>query len=215
MDSRRYHIVAGTLGRGLDEHGRLDFKEAVLVVVFAGDARNIVTHTNVVLKLGTAQVQIAMAKRDVVAHLFARANLKGRGLSGGKHLEGGHEHLHLARGKIGIDRPLTTRANHTVRRHNELGTATECLVEDVLVAVAVKGELNDTRSVAQVNENEGTEVTLTLYPTHHTYFFSNIALAKFGTVVCSFVLFVQKFCHFIFSCLVGFRNCGGGMYGKL
>ena len=211
MYSRRNEIVTRALGSCLYHHGSLNLIEAVFVVVFTCNTRNIVTHFDVLLKLGTAKVDVTVFERGLVLDLLGVAYLKGGCLRRRKHLHALNVHFKLTRGDICVDCSLAARTDGSVNAKHVFRASRKRLVEHFSVGLVVKRELNYSRSVAKVDEYECTEVSLSLHPTHNAYLLAYHLLGDFGTVACSLVFICQKFCHFYYLsmsiCLGANRIC--------
>ena len=75
----------------------------------------------------------------------------------------------------------TLGADNAVGAEDELGADSEGLVEGLAVGGIVKGQLDDTRSVAEVDEDEGAQVSLLLGPAHDADGLADVGGGELGT----------------------------------
>ena len=95
-------------------------------------------------------------------------DLKGRGLGGGEDLQLGDGDLDLTRGDVLVHSALAAGTDNAVGAEDELGADGEGLVEGIPLGSIVKGQLDDTAAVAEVDEDQSTQVSLLLSPAHDT-----------------------------------------------
>ena len=187
MDTGGHQVVTGSFGGGGDEAGGLDIDEAVVGVVVTGQLGDLGAGHDVVGHVGTAEVQVAVLETELGLDGAVLHDLKGRGLGGGEDLQLRDGDLDLTRGDVLVDRALAAAADGTVGAEDELGAHREGLGEDLAVGGVVKGQLDDTRSVAEVDEDEGAQVSLLLGPAHDadglTYVLSGKLGAQAGALV--------------------------------
>ena len=187
VDTGGDEIVSGSLGGGGDEAGGLDVNEAVVGVVVTGQLGDPGAGHDVVGHVGTAEIQVAVLETELGLDGAVLHDLKGRGLGGGEDLQLGYGDLDLTRGDVLVDRTLAATADGTVGAEDELGAHREGLGEDLTVGGVVKGQLDDAGSVAEVDEDEGAQVSLLLGPAHDadglTYVLSGKLGAQAGALV--------------------------------
>ena len=71
MNARRHEIFARAFRRALEQRGRLDLDELLLVKVIANRLRGPVTHLEVAAHLRPAQIEIAVGETEVLVDLVA------------------------------------------------------------------------------------------------------------------------------------------------
>lgn len=96
--------IAGALGGGFYEHGGLDFYKSVFVEVVPCDLGDAVAHENVFLKVGTAQVEIAVFKAKFFLDVGVFDNFKGWGLRKTEHLKLADGNFNLSGGNVFVHR---------------------------------------------------------------------------------------------------------------
>ncbi|MPM79797.1 hypothetical protein SDC9_126839 [bioreactor metagenome] len=162
MDAGGHQIVPGALGRGFLQHGGFDFIKALLVEVIPGDLGDFVPQGNGALKVGTAQVQIAVFQPDKLADVAVLLNFKGRGFRPAENAQIVHIELHTAGGQLGIFRfPLPEQAGGS---HHILAPQGDGLLKHSPVTAIVKGQLQKTGAVPQVGKNQRAQIALPLNP---------------------------------------------------
>ena len=172
--------IAGAFGGGFNEHGGLDFDKAVFVEVVAGNFGYAVTHKNVSLKVGPAQVEIAVFKSKLLFNIRVFHDFKGRGLRKAQHLKLGYRYFHLTGGNVLVYR--RTAADGACCGKHKFRSDLKGLVEDVLFGAVVKGKLAYTCTVAKVDKNELTEIPLALYPSAYRHGLSFVCGTKLAAV---------------------------------
>jgi hypothetical protein len=150
--------VAGALGGGPAEHGRLDLEEAVGVEVVAGDLGDAVADAEDVLHARAAEVEVAEGQAGLLAGhvLFVRGD-EGELGGLGEQLDGGDDDLDLAGGDLGVG--LLTLADGALDRDAVLvaeagaefggGVGRGALLED---------DLGEARTVSHIDEDEALAV---------------------------------------------------------
>ena len=181
VDTGRNEVVSCSLGRGGDEAGGLDVDEAVLGVVVTGQLGDLGAGHDVVGHVGTAEVEVAVLEAKLGLDGAVLHDLKGRGLGGGEDLQLGNGDLDLTRGDVLVHGTLAAGTDNAVGTENKLGADSECLVEGLAVGGIVKGQLDDTASVAEVDEDEGTQVSLLLGPAHDADGLADVGGGELGT----------------------------------
>jgi hypothetical protein len=125
----------------------------------------------------------------------APSAIKGRSLRRRKDLQLGHSDLDAARGDILVDSTLATRTYSAVSSNYVFCVAALCLLKHGTVGVVVKGKLQKTRAVAQIDEAERAKVAAALHPAHYADLLAHVALIQHTAIVGALVLFGQKFSH--------------------
>ena len=145
VEAGRDDEVAGALGRGGDQHRRLDLDEAV------GDERasdggvHDRAHLEVALQAFAAQVDVAVAETDGLVDVGALVDGERRGVGRREDLDGAVLQLDLSGGELGVDRALDAVLDRA-------GDAQHILVAQVVGLL--DDALGDAGAVAQVDECE-------------------------------------------------------------
>ena len=149
MYTGRHEVVARALGGGLGEHRGLDFEEAVLVEVVAGNLRYAVAQHQITLHGRAAQVKVAVLQTNLITDLLVVVDLKRGGLRLGEDADVLSDDLDLAGRHLLVDSRRVTSDQLALDRNDELGAAGERDVEQVGVDRLVEGALYDACTVAQ------------------------------------------------------------------
>ena len=142
--------LRGALGGGFYEHGGLDFYKSVFVEIVPCDFGDAVAHENVFLKVGTAQVEIAVFKAKFFLDVGVFDNFKGRGLRKTEHLKLADGNFNLSGGNVFVHR--RTAADNAGGGKNIFGSDLKSLVENFLVGGVVKGKLANAAAVAEIDK---------------------------------------------------------------
>src|SRR5699024_1744163 len=192
VNAAGHQEVSCAFGGGLDEHGGFNLNEAVLVEVVPGDLGDLVAHQDVFLQVGTAQVQIAVLQAQVLFHAGVFHDLKGRGFGFAQNPQFLHIDFHLAGGDFHV--PGVPLPDNAPGCQHILGTGGKGLVENSPVGAVVKGQLNHAAAVPQIDEDQLSQIALTLYPAEDNGFLSDIGGAKLSAVMGSLEP-GNGFCH--------------------
>ena len=178
-----HYEVARPFRGALDEAGRLDLHELLLVEVFAGLDGDLGPEAEVALQGLPADVQVAVLEAKVVAPVGIRLDGKGRGLGAVQHLQGSHLDLDVAGGAVGVlVAPLLHGAGHL---DDELAPQLAGMLTEGGVGVHVEHQLGDAIAIAQVDEGEATQVAADLHPSAEGDGAVEVGQAQGATVVCS------------------------------
>ncbi len=143
--SARHHEVAGALGGGRDEHGRLDLDEALVVHGPSQRPVHLGPHPQVALHALGAQVHVAVGEADHLVDLDAVVELERRRLGGVEQLDLALPHLDLAGGQGRVPGALGACPHDADHPHHVLRAQLRGAVDHALHEAGV---------VAQVEERE-------------------------------------------------------------
>ena len=191
MHAAGHEVVARALGRGLDEVGRLDVDKAVLGVVVARDLGDAGAREDILLNVGTAQVEIAVGEAKLGTDIAVLLNRKRRGLRGREDAQLMHGNFDFAGCHLRVDCSLAAGADRALGKQDVLTAHRKRAVEHFLVGLFVKCELQNAAAVAQIDENERAEVTLALCPAHHADRFADVLCGEFAAARGARVFFTQ------------------------
>ena len=181
LDAAGDDEVAGALGSGLEQGGRLDLHELTVVQRLANGKGKVGAQLEVGHHLGTTEVQIAITQTGVLARLDAVLDLERRGNRSVEHLGVVGQDLDLAGRELGVGGLLATGAHDAVNLDGPLGTHGLGDLKGVAVGVlGVEGELRDALAVTKVAENKAAVVTATAHPTGEGDLFAHVLAAKFA-----------------------------------
>ena len=180
MHAGGHEVITCSLGRGSDQARGLDVHKAVVCVVVARQLGDAGASHNVVGHVGAAEIQVSVLETELGLDGAVLHDLKGRGLGGGEDLQLGNGDLDLTRGDVLVDSALAAAADDAMGTQDELGAHGKGLVKGRAVGRVVKGQLDDTAAVAQVDEDEGAQVSLLLGPAHDTYRLPHVGGGQLG-----------------------------------
>ena len=179
LDAAGNDEVAGALGRGLKQGGRLNLHELTVVQCLANGKGEVGAQLEVGHHLGTTEVQIAIAQTGVLAGLDAILDLERRGDGRIEHLGMVGQDLDLAGGELGVGGLVATGAHDAVNLDGPLGTHGLGDLKGIAVRMLrVEGELRNALTVAKVAENKATVVAATAHPTGEGDLFAHVLAAK-------------------------------------
>ena len=179
LDAAGNDEVAGALGRGLEQGGRLDLHELTVVQRLPNGKGKVGAQLEVGHHLGTTEVQIAIAQAGVLARLDAVLDLERRGDGRVEHLGVVGQDLDLAGRELGVGGLLTTSAHDAVDLDGPLGTHGLGDLKGIAVGVlGVEGELRDALAVTKVAEDKAAVVAATTHPTGEGDLFAHVLEAK-------------------------------------
>ena len=171
--------VAGALGRGLEQGGRLNLHELTVVQRLANGKGEVGAQLEVGHHFGTTEVQIAIAQAGVLAGLDAVLDLERRGDGRIEYLGVVGQDLDLAGRELGVGGLLATSAHDAVDLDGPLGTHGLGDLKGIAVGVlGVEGELRDALAVAKVAEDKAAVVAATAHPTGEGDLFAHVLEAK-------------------------------------
>ncbi len=162
VDAAGYQVIAGTLGRGLGEHRRLDVDEAGVVEEAAEGACRLVAQLHDALHVGAAQVDDAVGQAHRLAQIVV-VDLERRRGRGVEHLELVRQHLDLAGDQVGVLGAGRAAAHLAGDAQAEL-VAHALGGGKGLGAVRVADHLHQALAVAQVDEDDATVVAAAVGP---------------------------------------------------
>ena len=191
-----HQVVSGPLGGGLDQNRGFHLHKAVLVEIVPGDFHDLMPGDNLILHVGAAQIQIAVFQPQLLLDLAVLGDLKGRGFAFGKHPQVGDLDLHLAGGDLLVF--AGAFPHYALGRQHKFCPDAEGLAENFLVRVVVKGQLYNAGAVAQVDENQLSQVALPLGPSAYHNLLAHVGKPWLSAVVGSFQS-CHHFCHMISS----------------
>jgi ribosomal protein S18 acetylase RimI-like enzyme len=164
MHAAGHEVVARAFRRALGQHRRLDVDEAVLVQELADFHRDAVAQHQVVLHVGTAQVQHAVRQTGRLAEVFF-VDLEGDGHRRVQHLDLVAEHLDLAGHEVGVLGAGRARAH--LADDLEAVLAADVFGDlEAVGAVGVADDLDQAFAVAQVDEDDAAMVAAAVGPAH-------------------------------------------------
>ena len=162
IDTGRNQIIAGTFRCRFRQHRCFDIDKAVFIQIFARFHRNLVTQTQIVLHLRTAQIENTVRQTGRFGEVFI-IQLERRGNRRIQHFQFFTEHFNTSRGQVFIDRALWPFANDTGHLKTEFVTNRFSHLENVR-PVRIADNLNQTFTVSQVDKYDPAMITAPVHP---------------------------------------------------
>ena len=117
VHTRGHEVVASSLGGGLDENESFYFDKALIAEVVADRLCNLCAEDNVVLKHGTAEVQISVSKSQLLVRLAIVGDIEGGSFAFAEHAHGRRENFDITGRYIGV---LARALADDTRRGNDV-----------------------------------------------------------------------------------------------
>ena len=150
-------VIARAFGRRFDQGRGLDLAEMVFAEIAAHDLADLRALDDGLVHGRAAQVEIAVAQAQVVAHLDVVAHLERRGLRLAQNAQLGHIQLDIAGGDlIGLGGAL---AQDAARNDDILALQAFGFGKDIPGGVLVKHQLQNAGGVPQVGKDDAALVT--------------------------------------------------------
>ena len=164
MGRARHEKVAGAFRRGADEEGSFDFHKATLIQEIAHELHHAVSQQHIVLHARAAKIQIAIleSQRFVVIAFFV--DVERRRLALVENGDAARFNLDLAGGHLRIHRALGAIAHNALNGDHELVAQLVGDVVRVLVDLGIEHHLRDAKSIAQIDEDQSTEIATSVDP---------------------------------------------------
>ena len=159
--------VARAFGGGFCEKRRFDFEEALGVENFADGKANLGAQNDIFLHPRTAEVHVAVLQAGVFidVHVVFHGEWRGAALVENPDFFG--DDFHFAGGEIGIDGLRRTDFDEAFHGDDVFRAEhVRFIVRFGERIVRVKDELGDAFAVAEVDENDASEIAAAVNPTH-------------------------------------------------
>ena len=183
IHARGDYEVAGALGRGTYQDGRLHLDEALLVQVFAHFDGHLVAQFQVLAHSRAAQVEVAVFHAYIVASVRIVLDGKGRGERRIEHVQRGNDDFDIARRQVGV---LAEAFVHSTGCLYDIFTSQVVgAVAKVGVRLLVEHELGNAIAVAQVDEGHAAHLASALHPSGQRDLLVYIFYAEFSAGVGS------------------------------
>ncbi len=183
MHAAGNEIVARAFGRGAREHRRFDFEEAHFVHDAANLEKNFVAQREIGVLARTAQIEIAIAQARFFGGVGFVFDLKRRRFRVVEDVKLGGDDFDFAAGEIGI---------RFLARDDFAFDGDDVFAADVFgfavrfgLRLFVKDDLDDAGAIANVEEEEISEVAAASDPAHHDGVFVGVGGAEIAAVVCA------------------------------
>ena len=198
VQAARHEEVPGALRRALAEHRRLDFEESEAVEIVAHDFRHAMAQHDILLHLGTTQVEIAVFETQHLVHVEIVLDIERRRLRLVQDAKLAADDLDLARFHLRVHGVLGARAHVAAHRDDELRAQGLRLVERALAHLRlVVNHLHIAGTVTQIDKNQSAVVAAARHPAAYRDFLPDLALAKLSAMMRPFHTF-QCF-HYSFT----------------
>ena len=176
-------VVACAFRGGLDHHGGFDLDKAVVGEVTAHGLHDLVLEENVLHQRGTAQVEVTVFKPNLLSGLAVVGDLKSGGDRLVENAQFGDSDFDVACGNVGVLGRTLPHCSH--RRQHKFAAAGLGFFKNRAVGGLVKGKLQKTGAVAQVDEDETSLVALLLHPAADGNRFSDVFGSQLAAVVAA------------------------------
>ena len=176
MHAARHEVVARPFRRGFREHRRLDFEEALFVEVLPDRHRHAVAHDDVPLHARPAQIDVAVLQPRLLRHLHVVANHEGGRLRFVEQPDLARPDLDLAGRNLGIHRFRRPMLDAAYDGDHEL-RAKALGLRDEFVVVS-RHDLRDAVPIAQIDEDERSEVSHPVHPAQEDDILTDLAGAE-------------------------------------
>ena len=150
------------------------------------------THQNVILQIGTTQIQITILQTSRLCSGAILNDLKRRRLRLVEDAQLFHGNLNITGRNLAVARG--THAYHATGGNHVLTAQSERFLKHGLIRILIERQLHNTGAVTQVNENQLTQIALTLYPTKHRNLAAGIFLTEHAAIIGAMQTF-NRFCH--------------------
>ena len=187
---------ARAFGRGLEQRGRLNFEEALLIHVAPRGDGDLGTQFEVARHFGTAQVEIAILQTQFFVHLAGDFGIIDGERQDFRHVqdfERGDADFHFAGGNLRIVRAFRTMAHLAGQTHDALAAKRRGLREEFRRQIArIKNRLRAAFAVADVYENEAAEVAAGMNPAGERDGLPDVCRAQFVAMMRAFHEIVRR-----------------------
>jgi len=145
------------------QNGRLDVDKAVFFQVVTDVVGNFGAKAQLVLNLGAAQVDVAVAQPHILTHLLVLVQLKRRGFGPVQYDQLLAQHLDLTGTHLLVEGALRAGPDAAADRDHILIAHAVCQLE-TLFPIRVEYDLGDPLTVTQVEKDDSAMVAATVYP---------------------------------------------------
>ena len=183
MDAAGNEIIARAFGRGTRHEWRLDFKKSLAGEILASGEGDFVAHLEVVLHLGTAQVEIAILEADFFVGdcVVGWRERRNPGLIQDTQFVG--DDFYFAGGHFGIDDVFAAEAHLADGGDDVLGAGLLGLRVCGGALVLVENDLREAVAVAEVEKDEVAVIASAVDPAEKHDGFTGVGCSQFSTGV--------------------------------
>ena len=176
VDPAWNQVVPGALGGALGEDRCLDVQEAQVVEIVANRPCGRVPGNDVLLELGSSQVQVTVLETDGLGGLDPVFDLEGRCLGPAQYLELIHQDLDGAGGHLGIDHVIGPIHNGASYAKDKFASQVVGLGMDLGGNLGVEHDLGDPLTVPEIYEYYATVIPAALHPAHEHNLCVNVCI---------------------------------------
>ena len=138
---------------------------------------------NILLKIASSKVKIAVFKAKLFLSAGIGCYLKRRGLRFAEYFKAGNLDFDITCRNFGIYGRAFSY--NTLCHTNKLASKQSRFFKNRFFGLFIKGKLNNTRSVAQVNKYKTAKVSLPLHPTANNNLFADVFGSEHAAVIGS------------------------------
>jgi len=176
-------IVARAFWRGAREHRRFDFEEAHFVHHAANFEQDFVAQREIGVLARAAQIEIAIAEARFFGGVGFVFDLKRRRFRVVEDVKLGGDDFDFAAGEIGIR--FLARDDFAFDGDDVFAADVFSFAVSFGLRLFVKDDLDDAGAIANVEEEEISEVATARDPAHHDGVFVGVGGAEIAAVVCA------------------------------
>ncbi len=174
--ARGDEIISCAFGRGFEENGGLNFKEAVFVEIVSNELRRFMAQLDIAAHALTAQIKIAVFQTEVLIHFFIFVDQNGQHLGLIQNLDFFHIHFDLACAEIGVLCARDAFANFTPHLQDPLG-ASGFQGSEFGIHFGVANDLGDAKTITQVDKGHAAVIAKIMYPASQSNGLANMGWA--------------------------------------
>jgi hypothetical protein len=160
MHAARHQVVARAFRRGFRQHGRFDLEEILRVEVMPHRKRHAMPQREVALQVRPAQIEIPVAKPEVLVRGGLFGNLERGRARLAQDADLARDDLDLSRRQPGIGRIRRSVLDAPDDRHHELGVQLPRVIRELLA----RHDLRQPVAVAHIEEHERAKVARAVDP---------------------------------------------------
>ncbi len=164
LDAAGHEVVAGALRRRRRDYRRLHLDEVSFAEEVADELHDTVAHHDVAAHAIAAQVQVAILEAQKLLDVLLFGDVEGRRARGVQNLKALRVNLDLARRQVRVFAAFFSPCYWALDPKDVLASQLLSLAEGAAGLLRVDDDLNETRPVAEVDEDEAAVVSPAVYP---------------------------------------------------
>ena len=180
-------VIAGPFRRALRQKGGFHLDESLAVKIVPRRGGDAAPQNQVLLDLGTPEIEVAVLETDVFGDLRRSIQHKGRRLRLVEDLQVIGQHLDLAGLQIGIFHPLRSSADRPVDGQNEFAPdPSRPLSWQAALTSGLKTTCDKSFPVPQIDKDDAAVIPAPVSPAHQDHFLPGMGCIDISAVMGSF-----------------------------